>query len=210
MSPDEVLSTLLVVSLGLAILLTGIALAALGRKLADLEFQIVRGIVGVPRIQSGITIRSQIGNVGIGMLFILITVLLLAGAPEWIRMWANRGFWTVLLGGLLASEVMDWMAERKQIRLLITDQAGALNVYKAMAEEAVANLEASAAVHSAYAPIPPLAAVLPEHSSPTTAQQRETAEIATMRARLVAANLALGLEPEPAKERDEDEERKRS
>lgn len=196
MTLSIVLDALLIVSLGLAIGLACVALAALGRKIADLEFQIVRGISGVPRLQSWITIRSQIGNIGLGVVFTAINILLLAGAPEIVRMWVNRVLWTALLAVVLASAVLDWIAERKQVRILIAEQAGALTSYKEMAEEAVANLEAAGAAHSPHTPLPPLAAVLPEHSSPTTAQQRETAEIATMRARLVAANLALGIEPE--------------
>lgn len=66
-----------------------------------------------------------------------------------------------------------------------------------MAKEAMGNLEiASAKIRSLTgAPQPPaLIAVVPEQSSPPTKQQESTADIATMRARLVAANLNLELQ----------------
>jgi hypothetical protein len=44
-------------------------------------------------------------------------------------------------------------------------------------------------------PIVPLAPVVPEAHSPPTKEQREAAEIATMRARMAQINLATGIEP---------------
>lgn len=41
----------------------------------------------------------------------------------------------------------------------------------------------------------PLAAVVPEHNSPVTSEQQDMASLATIRAKLVAATLALGLPP---------------
>lgn len=47
-------------------------------------------------------------------------------------------------------------------------------------------------------PFKELAPIVPEHSSPVTKKQQQTAEIATMRARLVAATKELGIEPREA------------
>lgn len=45
-------------------------------------------------------------------------------------------------------------------------------------------------------PMPaPLAPILPEHQSPVTPKQADTAHIATERARVVAQYVALGIEP---------------
>lgn len=200
MTYDGVLNGLLVLSIILAALVALIATAALGRKIADLELQRERGVGGVPRIQSLINIRSQIGDVLFGVFFVVLNVMLLAGAPiEW-RTWSFRILWTVLLAVVLAHKVLDWIAERQQVRLLMSEQQSTLNSYREMTEEAITNLEMVAAqtqpaqgtTHPA-----PLAPVVPEHSSPTTMMQRETAHIATMRARLVAANLGLGIDPRP-------------
>lgn len=72
--------------------------------------------------------------------------------------------------------------------------------YKEIAEEAVAAVEKTAREVFQTAgkrPVLSLAPVVPEHSSPVTPEQQETAELQTMRARVTAATLALGL---PARE----------
>lgn len=51
--------------------------------------------------------------------------------------------------------------------------------------------------------IPALAAVVPEHNSPTTQKQQEAAELQTMRAKLTAATLQLGLPPRLASGEEE-------
>lgn len=71
--------------------------------------------------------------------------------------------------------------------------------WKHMAEEGVEDLEKVAKrerARNGHGPVKkaiPVAAVVPEASSPPTKQQKETAEVQTMRARLVAAKLDLGL-----------------
>jgi hypothetical protein len=203
---EDVLQGLLVVSIALAALLVLVAMGSLGRKISDLELQNERGIHGVPRLQSWISIRSQIGNVALGVTFVIINVLLLAQAAEPWRMRTNRIFWTVLLAYVLAASILDWMAEREQVHLLIGAQEGAIASYRAMAASAVAKLEtaASQAADHAGAVLPlSLAAVVPEHNSPVTLEQQETADVATLRARLVAASLALGI---PVAEQPEGED----
>jgi len=75
---------------------------------------------------------------------------------------------------------------------------------KEIATEAVTNLELARDVklqaegRSKPAPVAP---VIPEHNSPTTRRQRQTAELQTLRARLVAATLGLDL---PAREASPD------
>ena len=200
MTPEIVLSGLLVTSVTLGIMLLLVSMAALGRKVADLELQVERNIQGVPRIQAMISIRSQIGNVLLALIFVVINILLLAGAPMEVRTWTNRVLWTFLLAIVLGHAIVDWLAERKQVHLLIQQQLNVVGSYREMAEQADATLEHAAAANQHAIGLlgpPPLAPVLPEHSSPVTAEQRETARVATLRARLVAANLALGIAPEP-------------
>jgi hypothetical protein len=71
------------------------------------------------------------------------------------------------------------------------------NSYKELAHEATKNLELAAAASGSPLPAP-VAPVIPEHSSPSSQRQRDTAELQTMRARLVAATLHLGLPPREA------------
>jgi hypothetical protein len=73
--------------------------------------------------------------------------------------------------------------------------------YRQIADEAVTRLEAQAAGHVAERGQPLvaiLAPVVPEHQSPPTLRQQATADLQTMRARLVAATLALGQPPRAA------------
>jgi hypothetical protein len=56
-------------------------------------------------------------------------------------------------------------------------------------------------------PLPVVAAVVPEHSSPVTKEQQETADLQTERARLTALTLALGLPPRTTGPPETDEQR---
>lgn len=72
--------------------------------------------------------------------------------------------------------------------------------YRQMADEAIARLEQAAAVYRrehGEAAMPTMADVLPEHQSPITDAARKIADIATLRARLVAAALGLRQRPRP-------------
>lgn len=96
-----------------------------------------------------------------------------------------------LLGAVVAP--LGWIS-----RMLITQMQQERDNYKQIANEATGNLElaALAYVKREGKGIPKaLAAVVAEHSSPPTDKQEETADLATLRARTVAATLALDLEP---------------
>jgi hypothetical protein len=199
MTADVVLTILLVVSVILGALVALLGMAALGRKVADLELLIERDVGGVPRIQSLINIRSQSRDVLLGVFFVFINSLLLAGAPAEWRTWSFRVLWTVLLAGILWAKIEDWLAEREQVRLLMGEQSSAVTSYRQMANDAVSKLEIAAARDRATrgdAPYVPLAPVVPEHNSPVSPGQQEAADVQTMRARLVAASLDLGFAAE--------------
>ena len=68
--------------------------------------------------------------------------------------------------------------------------------YKEIATEAVSAMEVGVNAKRAgrgFGPTPHVPAVVPEHNSPTTRKQQDTADLQTMRARLTAATLELGL-----------------
>ena len=91
------------------------------------------------------------------------------------------------------------MNNERQVLDLTADR----NSYRQIAEEAMLQLErARNQVREVrgQAPFTTMAAVQAEHSSPVTAQQNETAHIATLRARLMASILDVREEPRPAKE----------
>ncbi len=198
MTLDDPLIVLVIVMLAVGTGLSVIASAALGRAITGLELQQNRGVDGPPLIQSWINIRVHGNRLACGMAFAGIALLSLTDTPALIRAWVDGGLLVVLLLSLTVSEGLDWLAGKAQLRYLILQQGDDIQSYRQIADEAIANLEVAARVaveRDARVVIPPLAAVLPEHASPTTTQQRETAHIATQRARLVAANLALGMPP---------------
>lgn len=65
--------------------------------------------------------------------------------------------------------------------------------YKEMTKEAIANLEMVVTSKGKKTKIPLIVPVVPEHNSPISQEQLDTAEMQTARARLVAATLALDL-----------------
>lgn len=101
----------------------------------------------------------------------------------------------LVIGGLLLVVVgLAFFIIRMYFISLVNDR----NSWRSIAIVATDNLErkvnAERFINSRPAFIP-LKDVLPERSSPATAQQKETACIATMRARITAAAVELGLEP---------------
>jgi hypothetical protein len=210
MTERDVLQSFLVVSVVGAALLILIGTGLLVRSLLDLEYQSVRGITGFPRIQAWMNLRGQSDRALLGLVFVIINVLLLAGAPEIVRMWVNRVGWTLLLFWVVINAVLDWFAARQQVKLVEAaaqarqDQqrefdAESIDSYQQIAAKALDRLETK--VHGETDPpgsVRPdlLAPVVPEHSSPMTERQRRTADIATQRARLVAVDFALGIKPE--------------
>ena len=220
MNSESLLYGLLVASISLSVVLTLISTAIVGRKIADLEYQQSVGVNGAHRIQSVVNIRTHALRVLVGLTFITIALLLLAEAPEIWRQWINRTLFVLLPGTYAGASILDWMAERQQIKLQ-TEQvehnrgiASALALaaeqqrtsalradhdsYKEMAAEAIASLAIVAARSRAeygQPPLEPVAPVVGEHSSPITPEQRATAERQTLRAQLVASTKDLGLPP---------------
>lgn len=219
MTDEIILEGLLIATLLLSLILIVFSSAALGRKLADLEVQTEKGIQGAPRIQSRVNLRVHMNRLLLGLCFFLIPVLLLSDAPIGWRTWVNRILFLVMLASYTVSSILDWLDERKQVRLLIAaedalherlvrqaaeaearrdaDVLADRDSYRQMAEEAIGRLEQAIkdGVPTGQIVLPVVAAVVPEHSSPSTPEQRAVAAKQTMRARLVAAADAAGQEP---------------
>jgi len=80
----------------------------------------------------------------------------------------------------------------------LSERTSERDSYKEMAHEALIALESRVNEKRrgvGQGPFPAVAPVVPEHNSPVSKRQQETADLQTMRARLTAATLALGLEP---------------
>jgi hypothetical protein len=104
---------------------------------------------------------------------------------------------TLIVGALLAlsgAVAVIFRLLRMDNERQVLDITADRNSYRQIAEEAMRQLDrARNQVREArgQAPFTTLAAVQAEHSSPVTAQQVETAHIATLRARLMASILDI-------------------
>jgi len=101
------------------------------------------------------------------------------------------------LGSLLVAAVYKLHSQLMQSK---DDQVKSMqsqrDSYREMADEAIKNLETIRSERQIGTGMPSpsiVAAVVPEHNSPTTQTQQDSADLQTMRARLVAATLSLGL-----------------
>jgi hypothetical protein len=96
--------------------------------------------------------------------------------------------------GVIAAMVAGYIAVIKS-NLAARERSRAQS-FREISHEAVAAVETVAKMTSVNPDVPlvpAIAAVVPEHNSPTTVKQVEDAELQTLRARLVAATLATGL-----------------
>lgn len=122
-------------SILLGISLIFISQAAVGRGLGDLHRLSMREAADRSRTQSWVNIRPQINYVLFGIVFTIINVAILTGAPEIWRMWTFRILWNLLLIGFNISAILDWRAERKLVRLSIERQKAEKEALEAQVEK---------------------------------------------------------------------------
>ncbi len=99
----------------------------------------------------------------------------------------------LVLGGALMLVPVCFLVLLLLVRITYQAQAAQQAIWKAIAQGAVLALEQTVNRYRLYAgdtPLQPIAPVVPEHNSPISQFQQETAVMATWRARLVAAELA--------------------
>lgn len=118
---DPILNWLLIVVGLLSVVLILASMATLGRKMADLEYQIAAGLNGVRRIQSWINARTHANRVFLGLTFLTTSVLAVSDLPLYWRTWVGRVLFILVLLGYTVSSVMDWLDERRQVHLLLEE-----------------------------------------------------------------------------------------
>lgn len=132
---DPVLFWMLVGTLLLSVLLLLAAGMTLGRKVADLEYQIAAGINGIRRIQSWVNIRTHANRVALALAFLAIAMLSLIDAPIFWRSWVSRALLLLVLANYTLSSILDWIDDRRQVALLLAEQGDrALRPERAEAE----------------------------------------------------------------------------
>jgi hypothetical protein len=122
MGEATVMLWLQVAAIVLGVLLLLASAAAFGRILADLEYQLAAGLNGVRRIQSHINLRTHGNRIGLALFTLVAGVLgLLDAGPAW-REWVARALFLAVLAGYTVSSILDWLAERAQVRLLLRER----------------------------------------------------------------------------------------
>ena len=106
----------------LAVVLFGASGFAFGRILADLEYQLAAGVNGVRRIQSKVNLRTHGNRIMLAVFGLAVGIM---GLTPLSILWQNWISGVLFIGVLMiysASSIMDWMAERKQVRLLLRER----------------------------------------------------------------------------------------
>jgi hypothetical protein len=106
--------------LSLTLILT--SMATLGRKLADLEYQMLVGLNGVRRIQAWINARTHGNRVFLGLTFLTISILPLTAVSPFWQTWIKWVMSILVLLAYTASSVLDWLDERRQVKLLLRER----------------------------------------------------------------------------------------
>lgn len=125
MTGDPVLVGLLAAIIFMSLLLFMFAAAMLGRKLSDIEYQRAAGTNGVSRIQSIINARTHANRLFLAFTFLVVSVFGFVDFPPVIETWVARVLFLLMLGVYTVSSVIDWLDERRQVRLLLTEQQAA-------------------------------------------------------------------------------------
>ena len=123
MTEETALYVLLLSTLALSLILVLVSSAAFGRILSDIEYQQLTGINGVRRIQSRVNLRTHGNRIVLGLVFGTLAVLTMIEMPGIWRVWTGRGLLVLMLAGYAASSVLDWLAERAQLKHLLKERA---------------------------------------------------------------------------------------
>jgi hypothetical protein len=122
MTDDPVLVGLLIAIIIMAMLLLLFSSATLGRKLSDIEYQRAAGVNGVDRIQAIINARTHANRVFLALTFLIVSVLGFVDLPPEIKIWVARVLFLSMLGFYTTTSVLDWVDERRQVRLLLKEK----------------------------------------------------------------------------------------
>ena len=121
MDDSEAMTAVLSLTVALSLALMIASSAAFGRILADLEYQYAAGLNGVRRIQSWVNLRTHGNRVLLAVFALVVAALGLIGVDGVLRAWVLRLLFVLVLLTYTASSILDWIAERKQVRLLLTE-----------------------------------------------------------------------------------------
>src|SRR5215213_2460427 len=118
LTSEQWLDVLFWASVVMSIPLLGISMDAVGKHLADLQYQIVKKLNGIRWIQSWINLRIHSNRVLFAAIFLTTGILGIADADDILRAWVGRSLFLGLLVIYTISASLDWKAEAKQVEIL--------------------------------------------------------------------------------------------
>ncbi len=95
---------------------------AFGRIAADLEYQLVAGLNGVRRIQSLVNLRTHGNRIMLGVFGLAIGIMGLTNLSITWQNWIAGVLFLGVLAVYCVSSALDWVSERRQVRLLIKER----------------------------------------------------------------------------------------
>jgi hypothetical protein len=121
---DPTLFWMLIGTLVLSVLLLFASGMTLGRKVADLEYQLAKDINGIRRIQSWVNIRTHANRVFLALAFLIVALLsLLIDVQSFWRVWIDRVLLILVLVNYTVSSVLDWLDDRRLMALDLAEHA---------------------------------------------------------------------------------------
>ena len=107
--------------MALCLVLIVFASASAGRKLADMDVMRLRGVNGVRTIHAMVQLRAQVNRMSLGIAFGLLGLLVLIGADPMVIRYTARVGLVLILVMFSVSSVLDWQADREQLRIVIEE-----------------------------------------------------------------------------------------
>lgn len=119
MTEASALVWLLIITVILSVLLLLASQAAVGRKVAELEYLLETGQNGVDKIQATINIRTHVNRVFFGITFLVAGVLYFIPMDPFLKAWIDRVLLIGTLSSFTVSSLLDWRDERRQVRIIL-------------------------------------------------------------------------------------------
>src|SRR5688572_29082933 len=113
------LDVLLWASIILSLVLMIISLMSVGKHASELQYQKARKLNGIRWIQSWINLRIQGNRVFFALAFCVTSIIGIVEVEFLLRSWIGRSLFFGVLIAFTVSAAMDWMAEAKQLKILL-------------------------------------------------------------------------------------------
>lgn len=121
MGEETILDTLLWAAILVSVVLGFLSTAALGRQYADLEYQREINLNGIRKIQSWVNMRIHSNRIALAVSYTITSIISIVDYNIVGRMWISRVLFLTILLAFTASALLDWLAERRQVKIIVND-----------------------------------------------------------------------------------------